>query len=304
MNLSKTKDNRFYSHNTMQGTVSLTFCDSGENHAGMKMLGERVEPGEGFAVEDLQRAKANFEALGCECEMVDFASMLREIAGETHQLNIPDGGAGTVLIIRGGAKVFGDVEEMKKEMGGFEWDKKYWCARRKKVLNKHARANVCFDVQACDADYEQGQGTIVSWDAVPEVAKIRSGLKFMLGRKGQDLVCEGNQYFSEKCGIGFHGDAERRKVVAVRLGNAMRMQWCWYYKHSAVGRKCEVLLEDGDMYIMEEKAVGTDWRRSCIFTLRHAAGAEKYLKEKRKEGSDEVAKEKLLELFANEQTEE
>ena len=25
----------------------------------------------------------------------------------------------------------------------------------------------------------------------------------MLGRKGQDLVCEGNQYFSEKCGIGF-----------------------------------------------------------------------------------------------------
>ena len=80
------------------------------------------------------------------------------------------------------------------------------------MLNKHARTNVCFDVLACDADYEQGQGTIVSWDAVPEVAKIRSGLKFMLGRKGQDLVCEGNQYFSEKCGIGFHGDAERRKV--------------------------------------------------------------------------------------------
>ena len=301
MKLNKTKNNQIYFHNkTMQGTVSLTYCDSGENHAGMKMLGEKVGPGEGFAVEDLQRAKANFEALGCECEMLDFASMLHEIAGNAHQLNIPQGGAGAVLIIRGGAKVFGDVEEMKKEMGGFEWDKKYWCARRKKVLNKHARANVCFDVLACDADYEQGQGTIVSWDAVPEVAKIRSGLKFMLGRKGQDLVCEGNQYFSEKCGIGFHGDAERRKVVAVRLGNAMRMQWCWYYKHSAVGRKCEVLLEDGDMYIMEEKAVGTDWRRSSIFTLRHAAGAEKYLKEKRKEGGDELAQQKLLDLFANE----
>lgn len=304
MSMSKTKVNRFYSHNTMQGTVSLTFCDSGENHAGMKMLGERVDPGEGFAVEDLLRAKANFEALGCECEMLDFASMLHEIAGETLQLNIPEGGAGYVLIIRGGAKVFGDVEEMKKEMGGFEWDKKYWCARRKKVLNKHARANVCFDVHACDADYEQGQGTIVSWDAVPEVAKIRSGLKFMLGRKGQDLVCEGNQYFSEKCGIGFHGDAERRKVVAVRLGNAMRMQWCWYFKHSAVGRKCEVLLEDGDMYIMEEKAVGTDWRRSSIFTLRHAAGAEKYLQERRKEGSDDVAWLGLAKMFDADQSED
>ena len=288
----------------MEGTVSLTFCDSGENHAGMKMLGKIVEPGEGFAIHDLLRAQANFEALGCECELLDFASMLNEIAGETLELNIPEGGAGAVLIIRGGAKVFGDVEEMKKEMMSFEWDKKYWCARRKKVLNKHARANVCFDEQACAANYEEGQGTIVSWDAVPEVAKIRSGLKFMLGKKGQDLVCEGNQYFSEKCGIGFHGDAERRKVVAVRLGCAMRMQWCWHFKHSAVGRKCEVLLEDGDMYIMEEKAVGTDWRRSSIFTLRHAAGAEKYLQERRKEGSDDVAWIGLKKMFDADETED
>ena len=25
----------------MQGTVSLTFCDSGENHVGMRMLGKK-----------------------------------------------------------------------------------------------------------------------------------------------------------------------------------------------------------------------------------------------------------------------
>ena len=48
-------------------------------------------------------------------------------------------------------------------------------------------------------------------------------------------------------------------------------------------------------------------RREYAYSTLHKlykAGAEKYLKEKRKEGSDEVAKEKLLELFANEQTEE
>ena len=175
----------------------------------MKMLGEIADEGDGFDVGDLMRARANFEALGCECEMVDFSGMLRDLV----EVDIPVWSAGAVLIIRGGAKVFGDVEEMKKEMVSFEWDKKYWCSRRKKVLNKHARANVCFDVEMCEADYENGQGTIVGWDAVPETAKIRAGLKFMLGKKGTDLVCEGNQYFSEKCGIGFHGDAERRKVA-------------------------------------------------------------------------------------------
>jgi hypothetical protein len=29
---------------------------------------------------------------------------------------------------------------------------------------------------------------------------------------------------------------------------------------------------------MCSKAVGTDWKRSSIYTLRHAAGCEKYIK--------------------------
>lgn len=38
------------------------------------------------------------------------------------------------------------------------------------------------------------------------------------------------------------------------------------------------------MYIMSEKAVGYDWKKRKIPTLRHAAGADKYLiiKEKKK----------------------
>lgn len=30
------------------------------------------------------------------------------------------------------------------------------------------------------------------------------------------------------------------------------------------------------MYMMSEKAVGTDWLKKIIFTLRHAAGCKKY----------------------------
>jgi 2-hydroxy-3-keto-5-methylthiopentenyl-1-phosphate phosphatase len=36
-------------------------------------------------------------------------------------------------------------------------------------------------------------------------------------------------------------------------------------------------LNDGDIYFMSQKAVGTDWKRKIIPTLRHAAGAKKYL---------------------------
>lgn len=46
----------------------------------------------------------------------------------------------------------------------------------------------------------------------------------------------------------------------------------------------EVILNNGDIYIMSEKAVGTDWKKKNTLTLRHAAGAPKYLgfKEKKK----------------------
>jgi len=31
------------------------------------------------------------------------------------------------------------------------------------------------------------------------------------------------------------------------------------------------------MYVMSEKAVGTDWKEKKIYTLRHATGCEKYI---------------------------
>jgi hypothetical protein len=30
------------------------------------------------------------------------------------------------------------------------------------------------------------------------------------------------------------------------------------------------------MYLMSEKAVGTDWKKPTIYTLRHATGAKKF----------------------------
>ena len=92
------------------------------------------------------------------------------------------------------------------------------------------------------------------------------------------MVCEGNRYFNlEKCGIGYHGDSERRRVVGVRVGQPMRIKWSWFHQSKHLGKPLELTLNDGDIYIMSEKSVGTDWKRRSIYTLRHAAGCDKYL---------------------------
>lgn len=36
------------------------------------------------------------------------------------------------------------------------------------------------------------------------------------------------------------------------------------------------MLHYGDLYIMSKKAVGTDWKKKIIPTLRHTAGNSKY----------------------------
>ena len=90
-----------------------------------------------------------------------------------------------------------------------------------------------------------------------------------------------NYFFgAKKCGIGWHGDSERKKVVGLRIGGSMVLKFRWFHKHKGVGKSFEVMLNDGDMYIMSEKSVGYDWKKSSIFTLRHSAGCNKYVKDK------------------------
>ena len=38
-----------------------------------------------------------------------------------------------------------------------------------------------------------------------------------------------NYHNAENCGVGFHGDDERRMVISVRLGQEMKLQYQWFY---------------------------------------------------------------------------
>ena len=52
----------------MTETITLTFCESGENHVGMEMLGERVGVGEGFR-RLITGDEGRFEELGLKTEL-------------------------------------------------------------------------------------------------------------------------------------------------------------------------------------------------------------------------------------------
>ena len=260
--------------NTLVNDVyTLTFGDAGENNVGMEILGSVGEVGSGFNENDLKKYKAVFEKIGCKCELVK----LNDFMGESYSDEVDDA---FVLVIRNGVVAFDASSEcMKKEMRSFEWDKKYKDRRRNKVLNKLARWNVMFGEEDRGSDYEGGKGTIKKYFG--EIKKVKNGLIKMLKAKGEGMVCEGNMYYdSKKCGIGWHGDSERKKVVGLRIGGSMVLKFRWFHKHKGVGKSFEVMLNDGDMYIMSEKSVGYDWKKSSIFTLRHSAGCNKYVKDK------------------------
>ena len=91
-------------------------------------------------------------------------------------------------------------------------------------------------------------------------------------------VVEGNRYYNlKKTGIGFHGDTERVVVICLSIGCwNYPMRWHWFKDGMPVGKPIDITLNSGDVYIMSEKAVGADWKLKSQYTLRHAAGADKY----------------------------
>jgi hypothetical protein len=255
--------------------ITITFGDCAENNVGMQQLGEAAE--EGFSYEDLVRAKVRFEAAGCRCELVDLIS-----AGGVETLGDPDEGPepGYVLIVRAGVDALlgapGAADAMRDEQRALPADTK--ALFRGEVKNKLARHNLCFAGESQEPDYEAGRGRVVAFRDVPHTAAAREAIGRFFGDKGRDLLAEGNYYYRPGvCGIGFHGDGERRKVVALRLGTAIPLHYQWFLRSRPAGYRVVLSLNHGDLYAMSEKAVGYDWKRPSIPTLRHAAGARKYL---------------------------
>ena len=260
--------------------VTITLGDQAENHAGMQTLGELVEAGQGFNLLDLQNIKTNLEAIGIECELVPL-DLYQDLNTIDMSVDMPE--EAYVLIIRDGVnKLLQNCSDLTQsnlfdEHLVLELDKKAWMKGR--VVNKHARWNLCFDDVGQEPDYEAKKGRIVSYDEIPITKTLLSEIPKYFGAKAENLKGEGNYYYDKtKCGIGFHGDSERRKVIGIRLGlgESPPLHYQWFINGKPVGERIVLNLNGGDMYVMSEKAVGTDWKRKKIYTLRHATGCKKY----------------------------
>lgn len=241
-----------------QETFTVTFCDRAENHVGMQQIGQMAEIGFSLAELDAYRKKAIKAGYLATLYRLDWPLQNDEI----------DIGEPYVLVIRNAI----NTQRLHRELASLNWDKKAFMYGR--VVNKKARHNLCFADFSQEPDYSNRQGRVIDFADLPELSKVR---RYLAGLTGRNLVAEGNHYYDSSCGIGFHGDTERRLVAGVRIGATIPLVYQWHYQGQPVGVKMELELKDGDIYLMSDKAVGHDWKRKTIYTLRHAAGSEAFV---------------------------
>lgn len=256
-------------------TFSITFGDRAENNIGMQMLGNLAE--KGINKEDLDVIIDYLNNKNIDYQLIDLHQNLPNDF-KTKYNNSGEFDAYLLIIPNGVNKILEDdniADQMLDEQLNLPFDKK--AKMRGRVVNKLARWNSCFDEVGQEPDIENGKGTVIAFNDAPLLNRLRVKLPSVFGTKTDNLKAEMNYYYDiNKCGIGFHGDAERRIVVCARLGASIPMHFQWFHRFKPIGDRFQTIMNHGTMYLMSEKAVGTDWKKSSIPTLRHAAGCEKY----------------------------
>jgi len=259
-------------------TITITFGEQGENDPGMETLGKGLAQ-EGFSVEDLRGMKTVFDEAGYKTQLINLNAFIRDQEYRALADEQAD-----ILIIRNGVEALLENDDatadmLFDELVALDWDSR--AKQRGRVVNKNARHNLMFANEAQEPDYEAGKGRIVPFSAVPLLASVDQQLPEYFGSKAKGLVAEGNLYYNVRvCGIGPHGDSERKRVVAFRLGASMPLQYQWYYRGQPLQRRVRFTVHSGDIYVMSEKATGFDWKKKSIMTLRHAAGCADFLEPK------------------------
>ena len=260
--------------------ATLTFSSTVENHVGMAIHGEKSD---GYTIQDLENAKNKIKSIFKDAEVEIFD--LRNVLPENKK---SEAEPASILIFKNGVNILLDTigknsVDLFNEHEVLEKDTKYKDRRKNKVLNKKARHNLCFADEEQEANYLEGLGTIVPFSKLPLTAHIRKALPKIIGEKAKNKKAEGNYYYNlNETGIGFHGDSERKDVIGVRFGedqySGFPLHYQWYLNSEPIGDRYKFDLKNGDIYVMSEKAVGSDWKKRKKLTLRHAAGADKYLK--------------------------
>lgn len=249
------------SHIESGSTITITFGDRAENHTGMQIIGEDAK--EGFSNEDLVTIYYNLVKFGMKPQFYDLQKILPGPSVEQSR-------KASIIVIPNMIDAE-EAKEMFSELVDLDWDKKAFM--RGRVVNKKARYNLIFSDCDQEPEYQTGKGRIINIQRTPLLQRMQKRLPSLFGEKASNLVAEGNYYYDNKiCGIGYHGDAERKITIGLRLGNRLPLYFRWYQKGKPCSPEAQIMINSGSLYIMSNVALGRDWKKRNIMTLRHAAG--------------------------------
>ena len=279
---------------------AITFGEQAILHVGGEEMGDgRRETG--YSVTELQDIAVRINAAPATAEAVapeaaagggsDPAGTVGKPRAEVVMLHrvlpeslrdLPENQAACLLIRDGAALLTGrpdGADLLLHEQQTTEYDRKFWNSRQKKTQNKRARYNVVFGNEAQTHNSDYSKCTVHAYESLPQLRQLREAMPGVLGDAAAGLNAEGNHYYEEKSGIGFHGDAERKVVVCLSLGAPSTLRYHWRFPKSSEHTlpSVDVSVSHGDVYVMSEKATGFDWMMRSKLRLVHGAGSAKYI---------------------------
>lgn len=247
---------------------AITFGEVALLHVGGAEFGSGRRE-HGFTVSELRNLANALQ----QSELILLSDALPKSEQQAHEA--------AVLVLRDGAQTLlglpNAADLLWREQTNTKYDQKFFDRGRTK--NKIARHNIVFGEVEQGASEDYKECTIRAFKNLPWLANFRKELQSKLGAKASGLNAEGNHYYNPKCGIGYHGDSERKIVIGLSLGAAAILRYRWRKPHSSepVGSSVDINLQHGDVYVMSEKATGFDWKSRSKWRVVHAAGAPKYI---------------------------
>ena len=144
-----------------------------------------------------------------------------------------------------------------------------------KILTAHSRHLVFAGATPRVGDRDKGLHTILPWAGLPPLESARQWITAQLATTEIQAACILKYPSIETGGLSWHGDGERKQTIVYRVDpiSSKRPLWFrWYHKSLPIGEPVAVHLEAGDFCIASEVAVGTDFKKRSLPTVRHATG--------------------------------
>jgi len=255
---------------------SMVYCDCAFSQPGGHSVPVGKMAEEGFSAQYLRSACALLQQDGIDATIVDLVAEAVD-KGTTSEWLCDLQGDTVVLVIRNGANALTNdpqmADKMLAEHQGLEYDTTTFL--RKKVCVARSRRNLHFADKGRPVDMANGQNTVVPWSSVPANAECHRVLTELLGTT--DVKSAVANYYPDpaNCGIGWHGDAERRQTIMVRLGagsDVRPIYFLWCERGEGIAAPIAINLRHGDVMVPCAKAVGTDYRTQVRPTVRHGTG--------------------------------